>query len=135
MTSVAICVAIIKHIILRIHVLSVHPSQNMISVVLPKEIFQIYLYASASICRRTYYFTLVCPSVCSSVRSPVLLSRFWYPVCPAIYFYNFRGITLLLCGMSIHIIEVCMATGFFFPIIWKWQIVGLDQFWSGYLLQ
>ena len=50
----------------------------------------------------------VCPFVCSSVRP----SRYRYMVCPAISSYSFGATALIFCMMFIHIMVVCMSTGF-----------------------
>jgi hypothetical protein len=47
---------------------------------------------------------------CPSVRS----SRYRYMVCPAISSYSFGATALIFCRMCIHIMEVCMSTGFWF---------------------
>ena len=39
-------------------------------------------------------------------------SRYRYMVCPAISSYSFRATALIFCRMFIHIMEVCMSTGF-----------------------
>jgi hypothetical protein len=68
-----------------------------------------------------------CPSVCPS--------RYRYMVCPAITSYSLGATALICCTMFIHIMEVCMSTGFcFLQIFSKWQVVGLSHFvrLSGY---
>ena len=49
-----------------------------------------------------FQFTLVCPS------------GYRYMVCPAISSYSFGAKALIFCMMFIHIMEVCMFTGFWF---------------------
>ena len=49
-----------------------------------------------------------------SVRSSVLPSRYRYMVCPAISSYSFGATALIFCRMFIHIMELCMSTGFWF---------------------
>jgi hypothetical protein len=62
---------------------------------------------------------------CPSVRP----SGYRYMVCPAISFYSFGATALNFCRMFIHIMEVCMSTGFdFLKIFSKWQVVGLSRF-------
>jgi hypothetical protein len=41
-------------------------------------------------------------------------SGYRYMVCLANSSYSFRATVLILCGMFIHIMEVCMSTGFWF---------------------
>jgi hypothetical protein len=48
------------------------------------------------------------PFVCSSVRP----SGYRYMVCPAISSYSFGATALIFCMMFIHIMVVCMSTGF-----------------------
>ena len=68
-------------------------------------------------------------SVRSSVRLSIRPSRYRYIICPAISSYSFRATALLFCMMFIHIMEVCMSTGFWFSSnIWKWQVLGLSHF-------
>jgi hypothetical protein len=45
---------------------------------------------------------------CLSIRP----SGYRYMVCPAISSYSFGATALIFCGMFIHIMEVCMSTGF-----------------------
>ena len=45
---------------------------------------------------------------CPSVH----LSGYRYMICPAISSYSFGATTLIFCRMFIHIMEVCMSTGF-----------------------
>ena len=45
---------------------------------------------------------------CPSVRP----SGYRYMVCPANSSYKFRATALIFCRMFIHIMEVCMSTGF-----------------------
>ena len=45
---------------------------------------------------------------CPSVRP----SRYRYMVCPAISSYSFGATAIIFCRMFIHIMEVCMSTGF-----------------------
>ena len=42
----------------------------------------------------------------------VRLSGYRYMVCPAISSYSFGSTALIFCMMFIHIMEVCMSTGF-----------------------
>ena len=58
---------------------------------------------------------------CLSVRP----SRYTYMVCPAIS-YSFRATALIFCRMFIHIMEVCMSTGFWF----SWNILKMTGSWS-----
>jgi hypothetical protein len=53
-----------------------------------------------------------------------------YMVCPAISSYSFGATALIFCRMFIHIMEVCMSTGFWFSsnILkmtgrWTWVIM------------
>jgi hypothetical protein len=63
---------------------------------------------------------------CPSVRP----YGYRYMVCPAIS-YSFGATALIFCRMFIHIMEVCMSTGFcFLQIFSKWQVVGLSHFVS-----
>jgi hypothetical protein len=39
-------------------------------------------------------------------------SGYRYMVCPAVSSYSFGAIALIFCRMLIHIMEVCMSTGF-----------------------
>jgi hypothetical protein len=39
-------------------------------------------------------------------------SRYRYMVCPAISSYSFGATALIFCRMFIHIMEMCMSTGF-----------------------
>jgi hypothetical protein len=39
-------------------------------------------------------------------------SGYRYMVCPAVSSYSFGAIALIFCRMFIHIMEVCMSTGF-----------------------
>jgi len=48
-----------------------------------------------------------------SVRLSVRSSGYKYMVCPAIS-YSFGATALIFCKMFIHIMEVCMSTGFGF---------------------
>jgi hypothetical protein len=41
-------------------------------------------------------------------------SGYRYMVCPAISSYSFGATALIFCMMFIHIMEVCMSTGFWF---------------------
>jgi hypothetical protein len=41
-------------------------------------------------------------------------SGYRYMVCPAISSYSFGATALIFCRMFIHIMEVCMSTGFWF---------------------
>ena len=43
---------------------------------------------------------------------PVRPSEYRYMVCPAISSYSFGATALIFCMMFIHIMEVCMSTGF-----------------------
>jgi hypothetical protein len=45
---------------------------------------------------------------------PHLTSGYRYMVCLAISSYSFGATTLIFCRMFIHIMEVCMSTGFWF---------------------
>jgi hypothetical protein len=54
----------------------------------------------------SYWFT--------PVRSFVRPSGYRYMVCPAISSYSFGATALICCRMFIHIMEVCMSTGFWF---------------------
>ena len=58
----------------------------------------------------------VCPfvrlSVRPFVRPSVCPSRYRYMVCSNISSYCFRATALIFCRMFIHIMEVCMSTGF-----------------------
>ena len=49
---------------------------------------------------------------CPSVRLAVRPSGYRYMVCSAISSYSFGATALIFCGMFIHIMEVCMSTGF-----------------------
>jgi hypothetical protein len=80
-----------------------------------------YLYAPV----RPFIRLFVRPSV----RSSVHLSGYRYMVCPAIPSSSFGATALIFCWMFIHIMEVCMSTGFWFiQIFSKWQVVGLSHF-------
>ena len=48
----------------------------------------------------------------SSARPSVRPSGYRYMVCPAISSYSFGATALIFCRMFIHIMEVCMSTGF-----------------------
>jgi hypothetical protein len=50
------------------------------------------------------------PLKCLFVRP----SEYRYMVCPAISSYSFGATALIFCRMFIHIMEVCMSTGFLF---------------------
>jgi hypothetical protein len=45
---------------------------------------------------------------------PVCPSIYRYMVCPAISSYSFGATALIFCRMFIHLMEVCMSTGFGF---------------------
>ena len=49
---------------------------------------------------------------CPSVRPSGYTGR--YMVCPAISSYSFGATALIFCRIFIHIMEVCMSTGFWF---------------------
>ena len=53
-------------------------------------------------------------SVRPFVRPSVCPSRYRYMVCSTISPYSFRATALIFCRMFIHIMEVCMSTGFWF---------------------
>ena len=64
---------------------------------------------------------LLCPSDEESGGGDILIyplsvrpSRYRYMVCPAISSYSFGATALIFCRMFIHIMEVCMSTGFWF---------------------
>ena len=48
------------------------------------------------------------------VRTSVRPSGYRYMLCPAISSYSFGATALIFCMMFIHIMEVCMSTGFWF---------------------
>ena len=52
------------------------------------------------------------PPVRPFVRPSVRPSGYRYMVCPAISSYSFGATALIFCRMFIHIMEVCMSTGF-----------------------
>jgi hypothetical protein len=56
-------------------------------------------------------------------------SGYRYMVCPAISSYSFGATALILCRMFIHIMEVCMSTGFWFSlnILKMTGVVGLSH--------
>ena len=60
----------------------------------------------------------VCPDIDILKMTVVGLSHFVRPsghrymVCPAISSYRFGATALIICRMFIHIMEVCMSTGF-----------------------
>jgi hypothetical protein len=54
------------------------------------------------------------PPVHPFVRQSVRLSGYRYMVCPAISSYSFGATALIFFRMFIHIMEVCMSTGFRF---------------------
>ena len=59
-----------------------------------------------------------CPSVC--------LSGYRSMVCPAISSYNFGATPLIFCRMFIHIMDVCMFTGFWFSS----NILKMTRSWT-----
>jgi hypothetical protein len=68
-----------------------------------------------------------CPFVLSSVRP----SGYRYMVCSAISSYSFGATVLIFCRMFIHIMEVCMSTGFWFSsniLKMTGTVVGLSHF-------
>ena len=72
------------------------------------------------------YFPLIC-------QPWVGLSHFVRPsgyrynmVCSAISSYSFGATALIFCMMFIHIMEVCMSTGFWF----SWNILKMTGSWS-----
>jgi hypothetical protein len=58
------------------------------------------------------HINLPCPSVRLAVRPSVCPSGYRYMVCSAISSYSFGATALIFCGMFIHMLEVCMSTGF-----------------------
>ena len=76
----------------------------------------LFFYVPATKSRGAYYFTPVRPSVRPSirpsVRSSVCPSGYRNMVCSAILSYSFGATALMFCRMFIHIMEVCISTGF-----------------------
>jgi hypothetical protein len=78
-----------------------------ISIELQKTLFVLgQHFTSSSAIERTYWF--LCPT--PSVRP----SGYRYMVCSAISSYSFGATALIFCRIFIHIMEVCMSTGFWF---------------------
>jgi hypothetical protein len=85
-------------------------------------------WAALAVC----FFVFLCPHdeksggiliyPCPSVRP----SGYRYMVCLATCCYSFGVTALILCRMFIHIMEVCMSTGFWFSSNIWWQVVGLS---------
>jgi hypothetical protein len=61
---------------------------------------------------------------CPSIRP----SGYRYMVCPAISSYSFGAAALIFCRMFIHIMEVCMSTGFWFLKLEKKYAPALDNY-------
>jgi hypothetical protein len=75
-----------------------------------------YFYAPAMKSRGYINLPPVRPFVCLFVRPSVgpsvRPSGYRYMVCLAITSYSFGATALIFCRMVIHIMEVCMSTGF-----------------------
>ena len=74
------------------------------------------------ICQESCFWKFLCPLQrrvggiliypCPSVRLSVCPSGYRYMVYSAISSYSFGATALIFCRMFIHIMEVCMSTGF-----------------------
>ena len=97
---------------------SINKHQNIINSIFNSPVQKVFVGHLSVHCPSTFSHYYYAPTTksqggiliypCPSVRP----SRYRYMVCPAISSYSFRATALIFCRMFIHIMEVCMSTGF-----------------------